>query len=163
LDYPTEETTRELRTRTQEETVNSISQMEDVRELIVPVIREELEVHKELRRTGTVRILKTIRELDELVTESLASEAVDVERVPMDLLVEAPPPIRTEGNVTIVPVVKEVLVVTKQLRVVEELRITKRQSISDYRENVTLRAEEVVVERVNPEDLGSETNEQSPS
>ncbi len=163
MDYPTEETTRELRTRTQEETVNSISQMEDVRELIVPVIREELEVHKELRRTGTVRILKTIRELDELVTESLASEAVDVERVPMDLLVEAPPPIRTEGNVTIVPVVKEVLVVTKQLRVVEELRITKRQSISDYRENVTLRAEEVVVERVNPEDLGSETNEQSPS
>ncbi|MBV9679331.1 MAG: DUF2382 domain-containing protein, partial [Acidobacteriaceae bacterium] len=82
---------------------------------------------------------------------SLTSETVDVQRIPMNLVVDSPPPVRTEGDITIISVVKEELIVTKQLRVVEELRVTKRKSVSDYRENVTVRAEEVVVERINSE------------
>jgi uncharacterized protein (TIGR02271 family) len=128
------------------------SQSTNLEEVIIPVLREELEVHKEIRKTGTVRVRKTVRELEEVVNESLASETADVERVPMNLIVGSPPPVRTEGNVTIIPVVKEELIVTKQWRVIEELRVTKRISTSDYHENVTVRAEEVTVERVNPED-----------
>ncbi|MBV8705606.1 MAG: YsnF/AvaK domain-containing protein, partial [Acidobacteriaceae bacterium] len=128
-----------------------ISHSKNVEELVVPVLKEELEVHKELRKTGTVRIHKTVHEIEEAVSESLTSETVDVQRIPMNLVVDSPPPVRTEGDITIISVVKEELIVTKQLRVVEELRVTKRKSVSDYRENVTVRAEEVVVERINSE------------
>lgn len=135
-----------------------ISQSRTAEELIIPVLKEELEVHKELRKTGTVRIHKTVQELEEVVSESLTSETVDVQRIPMDLIVDSPPQVRTEGDVTIIPVVKEELIVTKQLRVVEELRVTKRKSTSDYRENVIVRAEEVTVERVNAEGLKTQNS-----
>ena len=122
--------------------LHSAAQVEGVEDLVVPVLKEELEVHKERRKTGTVRVSKTVRELEEVINESL----------PMDLVVDIPPQIRTEGDVTIIPIIKEELVIIKQLRIVEELRVTKRQSVTEHRENVTVRVEEVTVERVN-EDL----------
>ena len=157
MDYPVNETTRKVQLQ-DTENINLISQSKNPEELVVPVLKEELEVHKELRKTGTVRVRKTVRELEEVVNESLSSETVDVERVPMDLIVDSPPQVRTEGDVVIIPVVKEELVITKQLRVVEELRLTKRKSVSEYHENVTVRAEEVVVERVDSENLKAETD-----
>lgn len=154
MDRPANEVTRDL----QPQDVDLISQSENVADLVVPVLKEELEVHKERRRTGTVRVSKTVHEVEEAVNESLASETVDVQRVPLDQIVDSPPQIRTEGDVTIIPVVKEELIVTKQLRLVEELRVTKRTSISDYRENVKVLAEEVIVERVGAEALSTETS-----
>ena len=160
MDYPTNESTRELQMHNKD--VDLVSQAELTEEFVVPVLREELEVHKEIRKTGTVRIRKTVHELEELVNESLASETVTVERVPVNLIVDSPPSIRTEGEVTIVPVMKEELIIKKQLRVVEELRITKRISTSDYREPIIVRAEEVTVERIKPEtsDTNTETSKE---
>ena len=129
--------------------LHSAAQVEGVEDLVVPVLKEELEVHKERRKTGTVRVSKTVRELEEVINESLTSETADVQRIPMDLVVDIPPQIRTEGDVTIIPIIKEELVIIKQLRIVEELRVTKRQSVTEHRENVTVRVEEVTVERVN--------------
>ena len=151
MDRPETGTTHELQSQ-DTQSFNPVPQSEEREELVVPVLKEELEVHKERRKTGTVRVFKTVRELDEVVNESLASETVEVQRIPMDLLVDTPPQVRTEGDTTIIPVVKEELIVTKQLRLVEELRVTKRKSVNDYREIVTIRAEEVTVERVNSED-----------
>jgi uncharacterized protein (TIGR02271 family) len=115
--------------------------------LVIPVIREQLEVDKVVRNTGAVRIQKVVHESEEFIAESLRSDDLVVERVPRDLAIDSPPQIRTEGDVTVIPVVKEVLVVTKQLRLIEELRITRRTSVKDHQESVTLRAEEVIVER----------------
>jgi stress response protein YsnF len=157
LDYPTDETTHESQSQDTQD-VSFVSQSNNIEELVVPVLKEELEVHKELRKIGTVRVRKTVREQEEVVSEILASETVDVQRIPMDLIVDSPPQVRTEGDVMIIPVVKEEVVVTKQLRVVEELRVTKRKSVSDYRENVTVRAEEVVIERIDSENLNTETS-----
>ncbi|MFL6464962.1 MAG: YsnF/AvaK domain-containing protein [Bryobacteraceae bacterium] len=158
MDYPTDETTHESQSQDTQD-VSSVSQSNNIEELVVPVLKEELEVHKELRKTGTVRVRRTVHELEEVVSESLASETVDVQRIPMDLIVDSPPQVRTEGDVMIIPVVREEVVVTKQLRVVEELRVTKRKSVSDYRENVTVRAEEVVIERIDSENSKTETSE----
>ena len=55
MDYPVNESTRELQTPNRQGS-DSISQTEIAEELIVPVLREELNVHKELRKTGTVRV-----------------------------------------------------------------------------------------------------------
>ena len=116
-------------------------------EMVVPIIREELDVRKEVFQTGTVRLRKVVHETPEMVSELLASENIEVERIPMDVIVDAPPPVRMEGDVTVISVVEEVLVVTKQLRLKEELRIARRQSVTNFYQEVTLRSEELVVER----------------
>ena len=95
-----------------------------------------------------MRLHKIVHESPEIISEVLAAESIDVERVPMDVLVDAPPPVRMEGDVTVISVVEEVLVVTKQLRVKEELRIIRKQSVSNFYQEVGLRSEELVVERV---------------
>lgn len=157
MDYPTDEIRREF---SGDDTLRTdlASQSELREEIVLPVIREEIEVRKEIYKTGTVRIRKTVHELEEIVSENLASETVQVERVPVDRIVDSLPAVRLEGEVTVIPVVKEELIITKQLRVVEELRVTKRVSVSEYREPVTLRAEEVVIERMDSEGSEIKTN-----
>jgi len=125
-------------------------------ELTVPVLSEELEIRKEAVRTGAVRLHKVVHEAPEMISEVLASENIEVERVPMDVVVDAPPAVRTEGDTTIISVVEEVVVVTKQLRVKEELRITRRQSVSNFYQEVRLRNEEIVVERVDAENSSTQ-------
>ncbi len=116
---------------------------------VIPVVEEYLEVSKELVATGLVRVQKSVREHDVAVSEPLTAETLHVERVPMNVIVEHPPSVRTEGDVTVISVVEEVLVMTKQLRLIEEVRITKLQSTTVHQENVTLRSEQVTVERQN--------------
>jgi len=115
--------------------------------VVIPVIEEHLAVSKELLTTGLVRVHKSVREQEVSISEPLSVEAVQVERVPMNLMVEAVPAVRTEGDVMVIPVVEEVLVTTKQIRLVEELRITKHRSTHLHQENVVLRSEEVTVDR----------------
>ena len=122
-------------------------QAENEGPFVIPVIEEYVQVSKELVTTGVVRIHKSIQEREVLLSEPLESETVDVERVPMNVFVESAPAIRTEGDVTVIPVLEEVLVTKKQLRLVEEVRITRRASTRIYQENAILRSEEITVER----------------
>ncbi len=118
-------------------------------EFVIPVVREEAEIHKAVQKTGSVRIQKTVHEKEEKIRETLLVETAEIERVPKNLLVDTMPSVRTEGEVTVIPVVEEVLVMTKRLRLVEELRVTKRRSAVEHEETVTLLSEEVTVERHN--------------
>jgi stress response protein YsnF len=97
-----------------------------------------------------VHIHKSVHEREVLISEPLDSETVDVEPIPMNVFVETAPGIRTEGDVTVIPVLEEVLVTRKQLRLVEEVRITKRPSTRIFQENAILRSEEITVERHAP-------------
>jgi uncharacterized protein (TIGR02271 family) len=120
---------------------------------VIPVVEEYLLASKKVVTTGVVRIHKSVHEREVLISEPLDSETIDVERVPMNVFVESAPTIRTEGDVTVIPVVEEVLVTTKRLRLVEEVRITKRPSTRIYQESAIVRSEEIAVERHAP--LGS--------
>lgn len=117
--------------------------------IVVPVIVEELEVGKRKVETGRVRITKNVREREEVVDEPLLREEVDIQRVIIHKLVDGPIPIRSEGDTTIIPVLEEVLVVEKRLMLKEELHIIKRQFETHDPQRVTLRGEEVTVERIN--------------
>jgi uncharacterized protein (TIGR02271 family) len=119
----------------------------DEKTLVIPVIEESLDISKELVETGVVRVHKAIREREVAISEPLTSETVRIERVRKDMIVDAAPAVRTEGDVTIIPVLEEVLVTTKQLRLVEEVRITKLRSTNVQRQTLTLRAEDVSVDR----------------
>ena len=118
-----------------------------VEEKVVPVIEETAVVYKERVVTDRVRLHKRVHATQEVLDIPVQTESLEVERVPLGHWVEAPPAIRTEGDTTIYPVVEEVLVVEKRLRLVEEVRVTRRQETRRVQERVALRREEVVVER----------------
>jgi stress response protein YsnF len=119
---------------------------------------EAEEIHKREVVTGKVRVQTVTDTIEELAQASLQSAAVEVTRVPVDKVVDTAPEIRTEGDVTIVPVLEEVLVVTKQLVLKEELHIRRQVEIEAVEVPVTLRKQRAVVEREAPD--GSITHEE---
>ena len=116
-------------------------------EEVVPVVEEAAVVRKERVVTETVRLRKRVREDEEVLDVPVRTEAIEVERVPVGRWLDAPAEVRREGDTTVYPVVEEVLVAEKRLRLVEEVRVTRRQETRRVQERVGLRREEVVVER----------------
>jgi uncharacterized protein (TIGR02271 family) len=117
--------------------------------LVVPVIEEEVDVRKQQVETGKVRITKVVHEREVVVDEPLQSHEVEVERVPIERLVEKAIPVRYEGDTMIVSVMEEVLVVEKRWMLKEEIRLRQRRVERHQPQRVTLRREEAHVERIN--------------
>jgi stress response protein YsnF len=118
--------------------------------LRIPIVEEQLAFGTRVVETGRgVRIHKTVSEQPVTIDERLQRESVEVRRVPVDRLVEGgePPAPRYEGDTLVVPVLEEVLVVERRLRVKEELHITRTRVEERYQDTVALKAERVEVER----------------
>lgn len=115
------------------------------------MIEEFLEVERRTHTTGTVRVTKQVQERQVTLDEVLRHEWVEVERVPVGRAIEGPLEVRYEGDVVIVPIVEERLVVTKQLVLTEELRLTRHSGTHREPQQVRLRREEVIVERLDPQ------------
>lgn len=114
---------------------------------ILPVVEEKLVVGREKITTDVVRVRKIVREHEEQVHLMLERESVEVRRVPMERFVDSVPLVRHEGDVMIVPVVEEVLVVEKRLMLREEVHVRKTRTTEPHDQTVTLRSEEAVIER----------------
>lgn len=119
---------------------------------VVPVIEEVLDVERRQVETGRVRIRKHVHERTELIDQPLLRDEVTVTRVPINRVLDQPVGVRQEGDTMIIPVLKEVLVVEKRLMLVEEVHITRQTTEIQQPQEVTLRREEVVVERIAPAD-----------
>jgi uncharacterized protein (TIGR02271 family) len=115
---------------------------------VVPVLVEDFEVQKRRVETGKVRLTKVVHEREAVVDEPLWQEEVEVTRVPMQRVVDAPIPVREEHGTTIISVVEEVLVVEKRWMLREEIHIRKHRVETHQPQRITLRSEEVQVERV---------------
>lgn len=120
-------------------------EVRDGEPLVVPVVAETVEVEKRQVETGRVRVEKRVEVHEQAVAEQLAREDVEVERVPINRVVDGPVASRTEGDTTIIPVLKEVLVVEKRLMLIEEVRITRRRSTEAFSQVVPLRTESITV------------------
>jgi uncharacterized protein (TIGR02271 family) len=116
--------------------------------VIVPLVEEQFHVDKRVVETGVVRVHTQVNEREEVIDEPLLEEHIDVERVPVNRPIDGPVSVRQEGDTTIVPVVREVLVVQKQLVLVEEIRLTRRVTEARRPQRVTLRGEEAHIERL---------------
>ncbi len=123
-----------------------------VSEEVIPLAEETATVNKRQVVTGRVRVQTVTDTVEELAHADVQRETVEVTRVPIDRMVETAPGIRTEGDVTIIPVVEEVLVVEKRLVLKEELHIRRRIEHETVEVPVTLRKQRAVVERVDPDD-----------
>jgi uncharacterized protein (TIGR02271 family) len=109
---------------------------------------EELEVSKREIERGRVIVRTRIEDREELAEASLLQQEVEVERVPRGIVVETMPEVREEDGILVVPVVEERLVVTTELVLTEEIRITKKSRTEIVREPVRLRTERVEIERL---------------
>ncbi len=121
--------------------------MEEEQNLVIPLVEERVSATKREIETGRVRVHTRVEEREEIVRAELARERVEVERVPMNVEVSEVPAPRQEGDVMVLPVVEEVLVVTKKLVLVEEVRVWRTRTIEDHAQPVTLAAQRAVVER----------------
>lgn len=120
--------------------------------LAIPVLREVLEAGVREVDTGGVRIHKSVSTHAQDVAATLHQGQVEVTRVPVGRIVaEADAPAaRQEGDTLIVPVLEEVLVVEKRLRIKEEIHITRTARSQPWRDTVVLRSEQVTVEPLAP-------------
>jgi len=118
--------------------------------LTIPVVAEQLAVGTRTVDTGRgVRIHKTVVEQPVTIDERLVRDEVEIKHVAVDRIValEEAPTTRHEGDTMIVPILEEVLVVERRVRIKEELHITRIQREETHREAVVLKAEQVSIER----------------
>jgi len=120
---------------------------DQIENVSVPVIEEELEVGKRRVEGDRVSVRTVARERTELVEQPLESMEVEVERIAIDREIDTAPEIRNDGDTMIIPIVEERLVVEKRLFLREEVHVHRRRVVTQFRQNVTLRSQEVVVER----------------
>ncbi|MBV8592177.1 MAG: YsnF/AvaK domain-containing protein [Acetobacteraceae bacterium] len=118
-----------------------------VEEKTVPAVAETAVVGKEPEATEAVRLNKRVHEDEELLDIPIQVETVEVERIPVDHWVDGPVGVRQEGDTTIYPVLREVPIVEKRLKLIEEVRVTRKQTSKHVQERVRLRREEITVER----------------
>jgi stress response protein YsnF len=119
-------------------------------EEVIPLVEETVRIDKRQAVTGRVRVRTIVDTVEEFARASLQSDTVEVTRVPVDQVVDTPPAIRTEGDVTIVPVFEEILVVEKRLLVKEELHIRRKTSTEEVEVPVSVRKQRAVIERIDP-------------
>jgi uncharacterized protein (TIGR02271 family) len=120
---------------------------DQIENVSVPVIEEELEVGKRRVEGDRVSVRTVSSERTEVVEQPLESMEVEVERIAIGREIDTAPEIRNDGDTMIIPIVEERLVVEKRLFLREEVRVHRRRVVTQFRQNVTLRSQEVVVER----------------
>jgi uncharacterized protein (TIGR02271 family) len=129
---------------------DSAQQSGQHQQFTLPVLEEQVEVGTRSVDTGRgVRIHKSITEHPVAIDETLQHDEVEVRRVAIDQLVEpgAAPQPRYEGDTLIVPVLEEVLVTERRLRLKEELHITRTRRETRHHDTVVLKSEQVSIER----------------
>ena len=116
-------------------------------EVVIPLVEERLQVDRRTVATGKIRLQKTVQEYTESLDELLAVRSYDVERRILNQPVDAPPPVRQEGNVTIYSLVEEQMVLTRQLILKEEVHIVQRDTERRDTQVVTLHKDHLTIER----------------
>ncbi len=120
--------------------------------LTLPIVEETATVSKVEVTTGRIRVRTVNESHEEAVRASLEGEAFEVSRVPIDRQVDVAPAIRTEGDLTIIPVLEEVLIVEKRLVLKEEIHLRRRTTTETVDSFVTLRRQRAEVDRVDETD-----------
>jgi stress response protein YsnF len=121
-----------------------------VEEQVIPVLAEQISVERRCVETGRVLATVTTHSHERIIKEDLVRDTVEVERVLIGRTVESVPPVREEGDATIIPVVEEVLVIERRLILKEEVRLRRVRIRETHAATVVTRSQDVVVTRNEP-------------
>ena len=127
--------------------------------LTIPVVAEQAFATVREADRGRAVIEKHVESVPHEALVEVGTDEVEVERVRVDQEVDTPPTVRQEGDTLIVPVVEEVLVVTKRYLVREEVRVTRRRVVHEETLREDLRREIVTVREERIGDEGTESYE----
>ena len=116
-------------------------------QIIVPLHAEQFTVERLPVVTGRARVSIVTRQHEDWVEALLVRERVEIERRPIGRAVEQAPAIREEGEVLIIPVMEEALVVERRLVLKEEIRIRRIRETERHQERVNLRKQEAIIAR----------------
>jgi stress response protein YsnF len=126
------------------------SELPSAGESRIPIHAEELSISRRQAAGATLRASTVTREDEHLVDEMLTHQRVEIERIPIDRPVDVMPPVRQEGDTTILSVVEETIIVERRLILKEEVRIRRLHILQRHQEAVVLRQQEAVITRVEP-------------
>ena len=119
----------------------------------IEVAEERVRVTTRPVANATVQVHLTTEEVEETVRATLRGRRASVQRVPMDRELSETPAVRQEGDVIIVPVVEEILVVERRLRLREEIHLRLEHTTEDIATPVLRRVQHAEVRRL-PEGAG---------
>nr|WP_298720556.1 YsnF/AvaK domain-containing protein [uncultured Steroidobacter sp.] len=120
--------------------------MSDETERRVPLVEEWARIDKRVVERDRVTIRTAITESQQVLSDALRRERVDIRRVAVNQEVDAIPGIREEADVIIIPIVEERAVLIKRLVLVEELHVQRKVLEEPVQVPVSLRSTEVFVE-----------------
>jgi len=116
-------------------------------ETIVPLHTQELSIDRRSAVVGTVRLQIHTETRDIAVDEPTATFRVDVKHVPIGRAVSETPPVRQDGDVTIIPVMEEIVVIERRLILKEEIHLRRVRTTDHLRETVAVREQHASIER----------------
>ena len=122
-------------------------QEQQTKDLRIPLHVEEISVSRREIKKATVQVALVTGTREQLIDEELTHVRIEIERVPIDRAVEVAPPTRQEGDITIIPVVEEIVVVERRLVLKEEVWVRHVSTKEQHRETVMLRRQEAVITR----------------
>ncbi len=111
---------------------------------------EKLDVVRQINIGDKITVATVTREREHVVDEVLRNETVEIARVAINREVTVAPEIVQDGDLTIIPVIEEVVVVTRKLILKEEIHLKRVRTAARHQETVVLRAQEAVVTREAP-------------
>lgn len=117
----------------------------------IPVLEEQATLTTREVSKGGVRVSTRTDHVEEAIAMSLASEDLEIVRVPIGREVPHPPDVREDGDIVVFPVLEEVIVTQKKLVLKEELHIKKRRTVRQAEVPITRRVQTAVVERIKGE------------
>jgi len=115
-------------------------------ELHLPIVEERLVPATRPVDLGELRLHKRGGEAQEHVRQPVTRDDVEVYRVSVNRPIEAPVAQRVENDWLIIPIMKEVLVVRKQLVLEAEVRIRRRKVTEEQEVAATVRRERIEIE-----------------
>lgn len=113
----------------------------------LPIVEEAITVG--VRKVDTEAVtVRTRSDVEEFaLSQDLARSRVFVDRVPINRRVTSLPEERFEGDVRVLPVMEERLIVSKELWLVEELHIRREESVERVDVPVSRRVTRVEIDR----------------
>lgn len=138
----------ESRTTQESQVTQPIAITREGEQIVVPLVEEYLDVSKQWVQTGEVVVRKSIETTTQTIPVDIAYEEVQVDHVPVNRPIaygEKTEP-WWDGDVMVVPVIEEEIVVVKRQVLKEELRIYKRRLTRQETVSDTVRSQQAHVE-----------------
>lgn len=123
---------------------------------VLPLVEETVTIGKRKLETGRIRLQTVTETINETAPVDLQSVDVDVVRIPLEGVIDAIPDIRVEGDVTVIPVVEERVVMTRELFLREEIHVRQTAYRETHDVPVSVRKQRAQIDRVDAQDGNSQ-------